>query len=113
MSVRAQEGELEVATPGLATGSQDEVSSLRGDTWRRLKKNRLAVVGMIIIAIIVLTAVFADVIASQDPTKISLAEFRQGPSGKHWFGTDELGRDIFARVVHGSRLSLIVGFSVV
>ena len=91
----------------------EEIASLKGETWRRLRKNRLAVAGIVIIAIIVLSAVFADVIATQPTDGFVAAEAREGPSAKHWFGTDELGRDIYSRVVHGARFSLIVGFSVV
>jgi ABC-type dipeptide/oligopeptide/nickel transport system permease subunit len=111
VSISAQQAEVQLTAPGLTPGG-DEVGSLRGDTWRRLKKNRLAVVGIGIILLVILTAIFADVIATQDPQHISLAESKQGPSAKHWFGTDQLGQDIYSRVVHGARLSLIVGFSV-
>ncbi len=111
MSVSA--AELELQRPGLTPGgSEDEVTSLKGDAWRRLRKNRLAVAGMIIIGVVVLVAVFADVIATQPTKGFFAAEARQGPSARHWFGTDQLGRDVFSRVVHGARFSLIVGFTV-
>ena len=91
----------------------EEIASLKGETWRRLRKNKLAVAGIAIIAIIVLSAVFADVIATQPTDGFNAEVARDGPSAAHWFGTDELGRDIYSRVVHGARFSLIVGFSVV
>lgn len=99
--------------PVLAAGGEDEVTSLKGEFWRRLRKNKLAVVGMVIIAIIVLAAVFADLIAKQPYGQYFNADqARLGPSIHHWFGTDLLGRDMFSRIVHGARFSLIVGFSV-
>lgn len=108
----APEAELAVRHPGLGEGGE-EVTSLKGEFWRRLRRNRLAVAGMVIITIVVLAAIFADVIATQPTAGFFAADSRQGPSAKHWFGTDELGRDVFSRVVHGARFSLIVGFSVV
>ena len=89
------------------------------DIWRRFRKNRTAMVGLIIILIVILTAIFADVIAA--PVRVSarivipkaeymdLTNDRVFPNAQHWFGTDHLGRDIFARVVHGTRISLLVG----
>jgi ABC-type dipeptide/oligopeptide/nickel transport system permease subunit len=109
------EAELSVRSPGMpgGAGGADEIASLRGDTWRRLRKNKLAVAGLVIIAIVVLSAIFADVIATQPTEGFFADDSRLGPSMDHFFGTDELGRDIFSRVVHGARFSLIVGFSVV
>ena len=81
------------------------------EVWRRLKRNKMAVLGLIILIILVLLAVFADVIANYDNVVIkqNLAHRLQGPSAAHWLGTDEFGRDIFARLVHGTRVSLQVG----
>lgn len=90
-----------------------EVTSLRGEFWRRLRRNKLAVAGMVILGIIVFAAIFANLIARQPTAGFFPAEVREGPSWRHWFGTDLLGRDIFARTVHGARFSLIVGASVV
>lgn len=81
------------------------------DVWMRLKRNKLAMLGLIILTILILTAIFADFIADYDTevTKINVIERLEGPSSEHWFGTDEYGRDIFARIVHGTRTSLFVG----
>ena len=81
------------------------------DVMVRISKNKLAVFGLIIVIIMVLTAIFADVIADYDDVAIkpNMNERLQGPSAEHWFGTDEMGRDIFARIVHGTRISLYVG----
>ena len=84
------------------------------ETWRRFRKNKLAVFGMVLFAIILLVAIFADVIISYDAAITQVASERlQSPSMSHLFGTDNYGRDLFARVVHGSRNSLLVGFGAV
>jgi peptide/nickel transport system permease protein len=78
-------------------------------TWRRFSGNGLALVGLGIIVALVLVAIFADLIAPYSPTIGDLKNARLlPPSATHWFGTDDLGRDIFSRVVHGSRLTLFV-----
>lgn len=85
--------------------------SMAGDIWRRLLRNKMAVFGLVILVLLVFSAIFADLIADYD-TKVvaqNVAERLQGPSAAHWFGTDEFGRDIFARIIHGGRISLIVG----
>ena len=77
------------------------------------RHNRLAAAGMVLVAIFVVFAIFAPLIAPQDPAHIDLPARLQPPSSAHWFGTDELGRDIFSRVIYGARISMIVGSSVV
>ena len=71
-------------------------------------RNRLAVIGLLIIVVLVFTALFAPYIAPYDPVAANLANRLQPLSAEHWFGTDELGRDIFSRIVWGSRLTLYV-----
>lgn len=75
---------------------------------RRLRKNKLAVVGAIVLLVLILLAVFADVIAdySTDVIGHNMEQRLQKPSGQHWFGTDQYGRDVFSRIVHGTRISL-------
>lgn len=87
--------------------------SQAAEAWRRLTKNKMAMLGLAILVVFLLIAIFADVIADYDTVVIKqdIAGRLQGPSGAHWFGTDEYGRDIFARLVHGTRISLIVGFA--
>jgi len=85
-------------------------SELKG-IWIRLKKNKAAIFGLILFTLILCTAIFADVIADYE-TKVKFQEpvkRLESPSAEHIFGRDEYGRDIFARIVHGSRLSLQVG----
>ena len=78
-------------------------------------RNKLAVLGLIIFLVIVFLAVFADVIADYDTKAIGInaIERLQAPSAKHIFGTDELGRDVFARVIHGGRISLRISLGAV
>ena len=87
-----------------------EARPLRADVWRRFRRNRLAMVGMIFIVLLVLVALFAPWVAPYTYTERT-SEFRQGPSLDHWFGTDAIGRDVFSRIVYGARVSLRIGFS--
>ncbi|WP_407535728.1 nickel transporter permease [Cetobacterium somerae] len=81
------------------------------ELWKNLKRNKMALLGLVIIVIIVLLAIFADQIANYDQVVIkqNLRMRLKPPSAQHWLGTDEFGRDIFARLVHGARVSLKVG----
>jgi len=90
------------------------VRTLWGDAWRRLRKNRLAISGLGWIVIVLLMALTADLWVPgmfADPLKIDTTPGAslQPPSLEHPFGTDKLGRDVFARVVYGARVSLMVG----
>lgn len=80
-----------------------------GEIWRRLRKNKAAMFGLAIILIIMLMAIFAEVIAPYDYSQQNLSARFQKPSLEHLFGTDNFGRDIFSRVVYGARISLKVG----
>lgn len=92
------------------TGTKVEKESRAKEIWRRLRKNKTAMAGLVILGIFVLMAIFADVIAPYDQALAQDTAARlQGPSAEHWFGTDRLGRDVFARVVQGSRVSLSIG----
>lgn len=78
--------------------------------WHRLLQDKVAVIGMAIIAVLVLVSVIGPLLPGMDPYTMKLADQFQGPSAQHWFGTDDLGRDIFARIVCGGRYSLALGF---
>ena len=80
--------------------------------WHRMVKNKPAMVGLVIISIFILAAIFADFIADFDTMVVAQnAAIRlQPPSAEHWFGTDAFGRDIFARIIHGARSSLTIAF---
>ena len=75
--------------------------------------SRLAYIGIAIAVIFILAAIFAPFIATHDPNMQNLAVRYAAPSAEHWFGTDGVGRDVFSRVVYGSRISLQVGITVV
>jgi peptide/nickel transport system permease protein len=82
-------------------------------TIKLLSRNASAVAGCVIVAIMIFMAVFASVLSPYDPVRISLAERLKPPSAVHLFGTDELGRDILSRIMHGARISLRIGVLVV
>lgn len=76
--------------------------------WRRFRRHKLAMVSLIILLIMGLAALLAPVIAPYDPTKI-VGPFGGAPSGEFWLGTDQIGRDVFSRLLYGMRVSLLVG----
>ena len=78
---------------------------------RRFRRSTTAIVGLVIVAILVLVAAFADVLAPSSPTAADQTQTFQSPSREHPLGTDQLGRDMLSRIIHGTRLSLIVGVS--
>lgn len=77
-------------------------------TWRRFSANRLALVGLAIILVLLLVAAFADVLAPYSAVQGDLRGRLQPPSLQHWAGTDDQGRDILSRIIHGSRITLYV-----
>lgn len=81
--------------------------------WRMLRKNKAAMAGLLVLLLIILCAVFADVIAPYDCMKQDLTAMRELPSPQHPFGTDEFGRDILSRVIYGTRQSLVIGFGAI
>jgi peptide/nickel transport system permease protein len=80
--------------------------------WLALRRNPLAVSGLLIVLALVLMAILAPWLASQSPYDQMLTARLLPPSGEHWFGTDELGRDILTRIIHGSRITLLIIFLV-
>ena len=80
------------------------------EIWRRFIKNKLALGGLIIVVFLFSVALFADIIAPYGMDEQNLANAKQPPSAEHIMGTDNFGRDIFSRIVYGSRVSLLVGF---
>ncbi len=81
--------------------------------WRAATFNPLAAAGIVFITLFVTFALFAPWIAPQDPAYIDLPSRLMGPNAQHWFGTDELGRDILSRIIFGARISMLVGIGVV
>jgi peptide/nickel transport system permease protein len=87
--------------------------SLRRSVIGNARRNPLAAFGVALVVLFVIFAVFAPSIAPQDPAFIDLPTRLSAPSHAHWFGTDELGRDILSRIIYGARISMLVGGSVV
>ncbi len=81
----------------------------RQDAWRRLKKNKLAMIGLYVILLILLIAFAGPWLSSLSYSDQDLMATNQSPSAEHWFGTDNLGRDLFIRVLYGARISLSIG----
>jgi peptide/nickel transport system permease protein len=88
-------------------------SGLWSDAWFRLKRNPGAITGFVVMAIVVVIAIFAPLVAPFGPRDQNLAALRggccPGPSAEHWFGVDELGRDELSRIIFGARYSLLIG----
>ncbi|HEX7922279.1 MAG TPA: ABC transporter permease [Bradyrhizobium sp.] len=92
-----------------ALAAAETLESPARRAWRRLIRRKGAVLGLAVIALFILLAVFAPLIVPYDPIATSWSLVRKAPSMQHWFGTDELGRDVLARVVFGARASLLAG----
>jgi peptide/nickel transport system permease protein len=84
-------------------------TSFYQDAWRRLKKNKIAIISLVIIILLALIAIFAPFIAPYDPAYQDVYHILQEPSKSHLLGTDHLGRDILSRIIFGARVSLSVG----
>ena len=76
------------------------------ESWKRFCRNRTAVLGLVILGLLLLMAIFADIIAPYGFQEQNMREMYQTPSAAHWFGTDNFGRDLFSRCVYGARYSL-------
>src|SRR6267378_6284978 len=87
----------------------DELESPSRRALRRLFKRKGAVVGLVVVATFILLALFAPFVAPYDPIATSWTLVRKPPSALHWFGTDDLGRDVLSRVMSGARASLMAG----
>jgi peptide/nickel transport system permease protein len=81
----------------------------RSRFWSKFLNNRLAVIGLVVFSFIILVSVFAPLLTAYDPKSVDLRSMTQAPSWEHWFGTDRTGRDVFARVLYGGRVSILVG----
>ena len=81
-----------------------------GTFWKAFKRNRLAVVGAVVVGCLALLAVLAPAIAPHDPNRPDVRKILDSPSSRHLFGTDQLGRDVLSRMLYGARVSLAVGF---
>ncbi|MCM3700404.1 nickel transporter permease [Paenibacillus macerans] len=106
--------QITASTGGNTAIQAEKVSGPWRDAWRAFRKNKIAMIGLIMIVLFVLIALLAPVIAPYDFKAQELGDRLKPPSSEHWFGTDDLGRDLFTRVLYGARISLWVGtFSVI
>jgi peptide/nickel transport system permease protein len=105
-------------SPGLARAASIDLSKRRpsqdAPQWRlivrRFVQHRVALGGLVLLAIVALAAIFAPLVAPHDPITINLLAMQQSPSWDHWLGTDLTGRDVFSRLIYAGRISLSVGF---
>lgn len=99
-----------VGTEGLSGEDIGEKSlTYWADVWRRFRENKLAIFGLILLAVIVVILFIGPVITGQNYQLIDASIKNQGPSSAHWFGTDDMGRDLFTRVCVGGRISINIG----
>lgn len=85
-----------------------------GTPWARalprVRRHKGAMIGLALVLMLVAVALGANLLAPQSPTKIDIVQALRGPDRQHWMGTDQYGRDVYSRVIHGSSISLVVGF---
>lgn len=96
-------------TPALSVSKE----GLFWTTWRLLRKSPVGMVGLAMALILVAVAIFAPLLARYDPIALDMAHKLLPPSSQYWFGTDELGRDVYSRIIYGSRISVEVGAIVI
>lgn len=99
--------QAQISAPVPQSAEQD-FSPLQ-DFWRRLRKNKLAMVSLVFLLTLCFVAIFAPLVAPYDPYYSEMPKALQGPSAQHLLGNDELGRDILSRIIYGARISLRVG----
>ncbi|MFC4949515.1 ABC transporter permease [Pseudonocardia sp. GCM10023141] len=108
--------------PGLETAEPPPPSSGRkdkkadgqvADIWRRFRRNKLAMVGLTIVTLLMIIAIFEPILTPYSPFEQNLVNVLQPPSAQHWLGTDVLGRDLYSGIIYGTRLAMIVGVSTV
>ncbi len=93
---------------------QIKIISQRARAWNTFRRNKTALIGLILIVAVILIALLAPLLAPHDPTDQNTINRLQGSSSTHWLGTDDYGRDVFSRIIYGTRIALIVGvFSVI
>lgn len=97
-----------LVAPSTLLTSPSEVGPWRR-SWRRLRRRRGALIGLAVVLMFVALALFAPWLPVQDPIATSWGAIRKAPSIEHWFGTDDIGRDVLARVIWGTRASLLAG----
>src|SRR5436309_6250457 len=102
-------GRAAVAVAVSVDGSAARSSSLWRDGVRRLRRNRLAVAGGVVVVLLCLIAIFADFLAPLPYTKTNFSRLNEAPTRAYPLGTDQLGRDLLSRMIYGARVSMLVG----
>ena len=102
----AADGRIELEAPDRAQ-SRRWLSAI----WQFTRRNPLGAAGAIVVLVMIVAAIFADVIAPYDPVANAFDRLSQPPSFENWFGTDQFGRDVLSRLIYGARTALLVGFS--
>lgn len=101
-----------LATATITETLEDDRASLWGDAWARLRANRIAMAGLVVIVLFLFMAIAGPYLTPYDFLSQDLEIRNAAPSWAHWLGTDELGRDVFSRIIYGSRTALIVAIVV-
>jgi peptide/nickel transport system permease protein len=109
MQARAETTEELVAAPPSRLAAVEARKPRRASIWSAIRRQRLAMTGALIVGFFAILAVIGPLIAPFDPTEQFVNDRLQGPNSTYWLGTDEFGRDIFTRILHGSRISFQVG----
>lgn len=102
-------GETVAVTPGAGTIAVVAPPGQLSDIFRRFRRNKLALTGLLMILLVAFVAIFAPIVAPHNPLKQDMGATLRNPSSAHWFGTDQNGRDQFSRVIYGSRIAFEVG----
>ena len=89
--------------------NREKGTSLTRDALRRLRKNRLAMAGFVVVLVLGLVAIFADALAPYPYTKVNFGRLNEAPSRDYPLGTDQIGRDLLSRMIYGARVSMLVG----
>jgi peptide/nickel transport system permease protein len=97
---------IELVTPAVRTGERRGAGRA---VWRFCRKKPLGAAGGVLVLVMVVTALFADVLATHDPISTNPERTLARPNAEYWLGNDHLGRDIYSRIIHGARVSLVVG----
>ena len=87
----------------------EDIGKRDSRTWRKLRSNKVALVGFVVVTFFIVLAALAPLLPIADPNATSWTAIRQPPSAEHWLGTDEIGRDIFSRMIWGAQASLLAG----
>jgi peptide/nickel transport system permease protein len=106
-----KQGAIAVASEAFKGGDISHRQSEAAKAWKRFKSNKIALFGLGVLVILVLIAIFADLLAPHSPLKIFPGRRGAPPEAGHWLGFDGTGRDILSRIIHGSRVALMVGFA--